>query len=45
MGRKVIDAKQACCYETLAASIRDAIPTVRPGEVLEVVINPGRSAI
>lgn len=37
---KVVDAREACCYDTLTAPIKKAILGVKPGEVLEVVISP-----
>lgn len=45
LASKVIDVRQACCPDTLAAPIKDAIKSMKPGEVLEVVIAPGLRGI
>ena len=37
---KVVDAKGACCQDTLATPIKDAAVVMAPGEVLEVIITP-----
>lgn len=35
---KVIDVRQACCYDTLTTPIKNAIATMKPDEILEVII-------
>lgn len=37
---KVIDVRQACCYDTLTSPIKEAILGMKPNEVLEVIVNP-----
>jgi len=39
-GSKVIDVRQACCYETLTTPIKEATLVMKPDEVLELIINP-----
>jgi len=36
--KKVVDVRQACCYDTLTTPIREAIATMKPKEALEVII-------
>lgn len=38
---KTVDVRAACCPDTLAAPIKDAMKGMKPGEVLEVIIVPG----
>ncbi|MEW6408563.1 MAG: hypothetical protein AB1488_00385 [Nitrospirota bacterium] len=38
---KTVDVRSACCLDTLAAPIKDAMNDMRSGEVLEVIIVPG----
>ena len=35
---KIVDARQACCPDTLSTPIKDAMKGMTPGEVLEVII-------
>ena len=37
---KIVDAKGACCQDTLATPIKNAAAAMVPGEVLEVIITP-----
>lgn len=37
---KVIDVRQACCYDTLTTPIKEAIKEMKPDEVIEVVLSP-----
>jgi TusA-related sulfurtransferase len=37
---KVVDVRQACCQDTLATPIKDAIKRMKAGEILEVIITP-----
>ncbi|MFQ5987941.1 MAG: hypothetical protein ACE5H6_03730, partial [Dehalococcoidia bacterium] len=37
---QLVDAREACCQDTLATPIRRAAQSCAPGEVLEVVITP-----
>lgn len=36
---RVVDATKACCYDTLATPIREAVRTFETGETFEVMIN------
>ena len=36
---KIIDVRHACCYSTLITPIRTAVETIKPNEILEIVIN------
>lgn len=38
---KVIDAKEACCIDTLSRPIDEATASLEPGEVVEVMVRPG----
>jgi TusA-related sulfurtransferase len=42
---KVVDVRQACCIDTLATPIKDAIKGMKAGEVLEVIIPPSLKEI
>jgi TusA-related sulfurtransferase len=42
---KMIDVRQACCLDTLATPIKDAIKSMKPGEVLQVIITPNIKGI
>lgn len=37
---KVVDVRQACCYDTLTTPIKNAILTMKLEEVLEIIVNP-----
>jgi TusA-related sulfurtransferase len=41
----VVDVRQACCIDTLATPIKDAIKGMKAGEVLEVIITPSLKEI
>lgn len=45
LANKVIDVRQACCLDTLATPIKDAIKGMKSGEALEVIITPGLKGI
>ncbi len=38
---KIVDARAACCLDTLSSPIRDAMKGMKSGEVLEVIIVQG----
>ncbi len=40
MVSKVLDVRQACCYDTLTTPIKEAMLGMKPGEVLEVIVSP-----
>lgn len=38
---KVVDVRQACCYDTLTAPIKEAMLGMKLGETFEVIVSPG----
>lgn len=38
---KVVDVRQACCYDTLTGPIKSEVVEMKQDEILEVIITPG----
>lgn len=36
--RKIVDVRRACCYATLTTPIKNAIATIKPDEILEIIV-------
>lgn len=38
--QRVVDAKEACCMDTLSKPMEEAIVKTQPGEVIDVLVRP-----